>query len=151
MSRVAFVLYRQVYHYGQPITDQNGYDLGSRVALRLYQDRAVAEARLVDLMRVARRAANPFAVLNLEARERAHEAEGGFDNYEATQEASHARLLGLGLPWRSVPQADWEREDWESWYDAEAPHLTDDERAKVWALFDARPLYGIREVPLGDE
>ncbi len=39
----------------------------------------------------------------------------------------------------------------ERWYEHEAQHLSDDERAEVWALFDARPAYGICEVPLADE
>ncbi len=130
MSRVAFVLYRQVYEYGNPITDQNGYDLGSRIALRVYTDQAVAEARLVELMRVARRAANPFALQDT---------------------ARIPAVLALGVPWRSAPQANWDDEELTRWYDAEAPHLTDAQREKVWSLFDKRPLYGIYEVPLGDE
>ena len=130
MSRVAYVLYRQVYEYGNPIIDQNGYDLGSRVALRLYADRAVAEARLAELMRVARRAANPFAL---------HDAAG------------RPEVLALGVPWRCAPLANWDDAELTRWYETEAPYLTDDERAKVWSLFDARPLFGIYEVPLGDE
>ena len=129
MSRVAFVIYRQVYEDGHPIIDQNGYDLGSRIALCVSTDRAIAEARLAELMRVARRTTNPFAL------------------YDAI---GTPKVSALGVPWRSTPPANWDDEESARWYDAEAPHLTDEQRAKVWSLFDERPLYGIREVPLGD-
>ena len=136
MSRVAYVLYRQVYadEFGEMVTDQSGNDLGSRVALGAYGERSAAFARLAELMRVARRTGNPYAL-------------------HATileQSPRAAELMALGLLWRAVPRADWGENDLEHWYDQEAPHLSDDERAKVWALFDARPLYGVYEVPLGD-
>ena len=130
MSRVAYVVYRQAYYdTGELCSDGHDDDLGSRVALGAYAERPRAEARLAELTRVARRTANPFTL-----------------RYPLPL----AGLVALGLPWRVAPPADREGDGLEPWYDAEAAHLSDDERAKVWALFDARPLYGVYEVPLGD-
>lgn len=136
MSRVVYAIYRQAYRDGRPVADQNGDGLGSRVALGVCLESCAAEARLGRLMQAARRTANPFAL-----------------HHRLTV----AQILELGVPWRSAPRGGWDYEprgwydELERWYDQEAPHLTDDERAKVWALFDARPLYGIYEVPLGEE
>jgi len=129
VSHVAFVIYRQVYEDGHPIIDQHDRDLGSRVALRVYTDRATVLARLAELMRVARRTTNPFAFYNT---------------------AGTPEVLALGVSWRAAPQAGWGDEELIRWYDGEVPHLTDEQREKVWSLFDAQPLFGIREVPLGD-
>ena len=130
MGGVAHVIYRQAYTEMRTLCgDDSGDDNGVRVALGAYLVASAAEVKLGRLMRVAHRTANPF---------------------EWTH-CSWDRILGSDVPWRAVPQEDWGHSAWCRWYDAEAPHLSDDERAKVWSLFDARPLFGICEVPLGDE
>lgn len=150
MTGVAYVVYRQAYEGTKPLRTQFERDLGSRVALRAFADRAAADAHVAGLMHVARRTANPFRVLEREAYERLHEPEGGYDSYDAIDRAALARLLALGVAWRAEPKAGWQSEDWQAWYDHEAPHLADGERAKVWSLFDPRPLFGVYEVALGD-
>ena len=130
MGGVAHVIYRQAYTETRMLcSDDSGDDIGLRVALGAYLVASAAEAKLGQLMRVAHRTAKPFELTH----------------------CRRDRILGSGVPWRAVPQEDWGHPEWHSWYDAEAPHLTDDQRAEFWALFDARPLYGIYEVPLGDD
>ena len=127
-----YVLHRHAYRAGQPMSNQSQGPTKSRVALAAFSNRATALARSNELLRTARRTTNPFACLE------------------------HCNSRGpceLSLPWR-VPPVPWA---WPTasgdlgWYDNEAPHLTDDQRAQVWALFDERPLYGVYEVPAGDE
>ena len=145
-----FVVYRWAFERGGGRGRYRASPLGSRVAVAAFADRGAAEAYADQALRVARRRANPFALLNRLVNE-----EGNVVSHEYRVEkedaAAVARLLALGLAFRVVPQTGWGRDRWLSWYDAEAPHLTDDERAKVWALFDARPLFGVYEVPAGDE
>ena len=127
MSGSLSVVYRQPYGEFGIFTDQFDQDAGSRVALRAFADHAAAETHAAGLMRAARRTCNPFTVCD-----------------HGHADFLPKRLKGHRIKWRVSPKTTgWDGSDWMSWYDAEAPHLSDDERAKVWALFDARPLYGV--------
>ena len=131
MSSHTFVVYRQAYSaFGATVRQGDDSYSISHVAMRAFADRTAAEQHVAELMRAARRTTNPFAL------------------YDAI---GTPKVSALGVPWRSTPPDNWDDEESARWYDAEAPHLTDEQRAKVWSLFDKRPLYGIREVPLGDE
>lgn len=93
--------------------------------LRMFTTRAAAEEYCAELHRHARRTLNVFLVL------RAVEPFG-------------ERLRDLGVPFMTMPcdVADWGH--YTAWYDAEAPHLSDAERALVWGCFDSA-LYDVTE------
>ena len=131
MSNRTYVVHRLACDaYGTTVWQNEGGNSIFIVPLRAFADRAAAEACVAELARAARRTLNLFATHFF---------------YNA------ASVQALELPLRVKPSDKWGEVEWQRWYEAEAPHLTDDERAKIWSLFDARPLYGIREVPLGDE
>lgn len=60
-------------------------------------------------------------------------------------------VRALGVKFRVKPLQKWGALEWQQWYEAEAARLTDEQRAKLWSLFDDLPLYGVTDVPLGDE
>ena len=131
VSDRAYVVCRYAFSvYGMVCRVNEVSDSASLVPVRAFVDPAAAEALVVELMRVARRTANPFVFLGA---------------------PSGADVRALKMPFRSTPSDRWQTEEWHLWYETQAPHLTDEQREKLWSLFDARPLFGIYEVPLGDE
>ena len=99
------------------------------VPVRAFADRASADAHAAELMRVARRTMNPLV------------------SHPTPPRAVLARSLKFKSPKR---YRGWRgRVIWYRWYGTEAAHLTDEQRAKVWTLFDDLPLYGVTDVPLG--
>ena len=130
MSDRAYVVHRRAYDtYGTIVGQNEDSDSISLVPLRAFADRAAAEACVADLTRVARRTMNPFASFYY---------------------SGAARIKALKIGFRVKPSDKWGDAGWGPWYEAEAPHLTDEQREKVWSLFADQPLYGISEVPLGD-
>ena len=132
MSDRAYVVHRRAYDtYGTTVGRSEGSDSISLVPLRAFATRAAADAHTAESMRLARRTMNPFAA---------------FYYYSGA-----ARVEALEVGFRVKPSDKWGDAEWGPWYEAEAPHLTDAQREKVWSLFAAEPLYGVTEVPMGDE
>ena len=125
------VVYRRVFNSRYlPMEYYQQRDCTTPVAVRAYADRAAADAHAAELMRVARRTLNPLVALPSPPR------------------AVLARALRFQSPFR--PRDKRGRVIWNRWYGIEAAHLTDEQRAKVWSLFDDLPLYGVTDVPWGE-
>ena len=135
-ARRVAVVYRQAVNRRGSVIGRNAdcnddrkvSEFASVVPVRAFADRAAADARTAESMRVARRTVNPFRVY-------------------ANPRSTLAR--NLKIEFRVQPLPKWGHVEWLDWYSAEAPHLTDDQRAKFWSLFDDLPLYGVTDVPLG--
>jgi hypothetical protein len=128
-----FVVQRQAFSsYGRVCDDQFGGDTGSRVPLRLFADRAAAEAHCRTLTRAAQQSMNPFHLLDAD---------------ESIPEL-RTKLDGLGFP-RPFPAEDWD-EEWRKWWDMCQDEFTAEQRDAVWAMFADRPLFEVVPVELED-
>jgi hypothetical protein len=97
--------------------------------VRLFSDRARAEAFRAELERAARLAACPFELLL------------GTGVVQLTDAWLCDLVVGLGLPeprWTStrVGRQTLRSIDWPLWWRETAPALTDEQIGRVWGLFD---------------
>lgn len=125
------VVRRALNGEGGACADQVGGDTGSRVPLRLFADRAAAEAFVAKITAEARRTMNPFPLL---------------DGY--LSDDLMKRLAAFEFP-RACPGESW-HEDWRSWWDLCQDLINDEERAAVWAALGATPLYEVIPTEVGD-
>jgi hypothetical protein len=134
---VAYLVQRRAFgELGYVSHGPNYRDTGSRVPVRLFADRAAANAHRDELFAAAVGVMNPFQAY----------APGmtglGEDGFLAAVAA-----LAPPLPWPTTFQLA----QWREWWDLCQDEATNDQRAAAWALFDDRPLFEVLRVEVGDE
>jgi hypothetical protein len=101
------------------------------VPLRLFASREAAERLVAELTAEARRTMNPFHL----------------NDYEVPDPIrKYLKKLRLS----ACPKEQWS-EEWQEWWDRCADEMTDDQRAAVWAMFDALAPYEVIEITVNDE
>lgn len=143
----AYLVVRQIYEEYGLVTNQDGWDTGSRLPLGSFFDRAAAEAFRAALVRDATATMNPFLFMDH------HDIvpmEGAVDWPRREQAIRDAVVASLASNPAPPPTDKNGTHDWPKWYDEVAPTLTDADRVRLWNLFTVRPVYDIIEIEVDD-
>ncbi len=132
--------------------DDDGANNGSRVPLKAFAHRDDAIAYRAELERRAWRTVNPFHLVTAELN---WISSSLFDSYNdrlpngmsEQQILLAVQKLGLNAP-RQADSYDISG-DWIGWWDATAPHLSDEQFAEIWNIFSGFRLFEVAEVEVG--
>lgn len=136
-SGAGFLVQRRAFDtLGRGCHNREGQDTGSRVPVRLFADRASANAFRDELIALTREVMNPFQVFTpLMARR------------SEVEFTALIEQLGTPLPW----PVNLRPELWREWWDLCQDEITVEQRVAAWELFADQPLFEVLKMEVHEE